>query len=121
VTLPCPECAKRPYPCFEHDEELRAGEEDEDMLRLFAARWEARLARERAFVERLTRDAYFLGRRVAKGELLLKDAQALIGARVRTVDETLPIFAYVMPVETAEELAAEAFERGLESVRRRMA
>lgn len=112
---PCPECATRPYLCFEHNEAAR---EDEETLEIFVRLCDERRIREQVFAKKLARDAFFLGRKVAKGDLLLADAQAKLKARADVVDETMPIFAYVLPWELREGIVAKGFASGLESVRR---
>lgn len=114
----CPECAGRSWLCFEHNEAARAREDDAETLALFAARWEARLDRERAFAEQLAKDAWFFGRRVAKGELLLERAQALLAAKAEALDDTMPIYAHMLPFEVRERIVAESFAEGQQSVRK---
>jgi hypothetical protein len=113
--MTCPECAKRPYLCFEHNEEAR---EDEEALAIFVRLCDERRIREQVFAEKLARDAFFFGRKVAKGELLLTRAQEILKAKADVLDETMPIYAYVLTWEARESIVAKGFAAGLASVRR---
>jgi hypothetical protein len=109
--MTCLECAMRPYLCFEHTEDARA-------LEVFDGRWRARLAREQAYLDELAKQAFWMGRKVAKGEMLLVKAQETLRHKARQVDETMPIFALIMPLDRAEAIALRAFRAGHRSIQR---
>lgn len=115
---PCPECAPRPYLCFEHNEAQRTREEGDLTVALFAGFWARRLEREQLFVARLASDARWWGWRVAMGQMLLAKAKDLIDARIRVVDDSLPIRAPMVAYEIGSEIAAQAFQAGFDSARR---
>lgn len=108
----CPECAGRSYLCLEHNEAARA-HEDGTTLTLFAARWEARLGRERAAALVLGRDAFFAGRAVARGERTLEDAMRRLRLSAARLDSviTLTNVALIGPA-LAQRVIADNFRAG---------
>src|SRR4051812_25466750 len=94
-------------------EELREWEDLEVLHRLDHLLLHREL-RQKAFRERLERVARWCGREVGGGRLAAVHADRRIDALAHTLDPETPIELFVIPLEAAKAIAADAFRRGLE-------